>query len=426
MKIKFKNLSLLLASSLLWVGCTNNTINQNANLHEGFNVASSKLSRELNRSVSQSELSSLASNNNSFAFDIFAKLHTNETGNLFFSPYSISEALAMTYAGAKGDTKTQMAQVLHFNPDDNALHTAFNALDLHLNHTDDQYTFSVANSLWAQKDYQFVERYLDTVKVHYGAGVSLLDFAEAEKSRTIINTWVEDKTHQRIKDLIPQGVLNASIKLVLTNAVYFKGQWENEFEEAATSDGTFHLLDGSTKQTPFMHQTKHFSYLSDLNYQAIDLPYKGERTSMVVVLPKEDKFESVLADIQNVYQHSIENMTETNINLSMPKFEFTTANYDLTNYFKALGMTDAFGNQADFSGMSLSTQLLIDSIIHKAFIKVDEQGTEAAAATAVMTRANSIPSNKTEMSIDRPFIFFIKDTKSGQVLFIGVVKSPKS
>ena len=414
--------SLVFLTSLAFIGCTKSDTIIDYSLD--YSVAKSKLTRDLNPSVSQTELTELASKNNDFAFDMFSKLHTSEGGNIFFSPYSISEALAMTYAGAKGDTKTQMAGALHFTADDTALHNSFNALDLHLNHSEDNYRFSVANSLWAQKDYKFLDSYLDTIKVNYGADVSLLNFAESEKSREIINTWVEDKTEQRIKDLIPSGVLTPHTKLVLTNAVYFKGQWVNEFEESATKEGTFTSLDGTKKQTPFMSQSKEFFYSENTNYQAVNLPYVGDRTSMVVVLPKNGKFQEVISDMKNVYQDISQNLSSKGVALKMPKFEFTTGVYELSKHFIALGMVDAFDNGADFSGMTGDNDLMIKSILHKAFIKVDETGTEAAAATAVVAKITFIggPRDPIEMLINRPFIFFIKDVKSGQVLFMGVVK----
>ncbi len=219
--------------------------------------------------------------------------------------------------------------------------------------------------------------------------------------------------------------MSADTKLVLTNAVYFNGQWVNKFEKADTREGTFHLLDGNTNQTAFMRQVEIFDYTDNENYQAINLPYKGERTSMFVVLPKKEKFETVLKDIKNVYRQALENLTENNINLKMPKFEFTTGVYELKNHFQELGIIDAFGGLADFSGISVASKLFIDSILHKAFIKVDEKGTKAATATAVIMKDTGEPGNQIEMSIDRPFIFFIKDIKSGQILFLSVVKNPK-
>ena len=423
MKVQLKSLSLMLVATLMFVGCGNDP-------KEKLVVASSKLSRDLNPAVSESQLKNLSEDNNAFAFDIFAKLQENEHKNIFISPYSISQALAMTYAGAKGVTKNQMTQTLHFNQNDDDLHSSFNALDLHLNYTEGNYTFSVVNALWAQKGYKFLDNYLDLLKVNYGADVNLLNFAEGEKSRQIINSWVGDKTHQKIKDLIPKGALNAETKFVLTNAIYFKGDWLNEFEKENTKKGDFTLLDESRKEVDFMHQTDYFPYADDENYQAIELPYKGNRTSMVVVLPKDGKFQDVASDIKNVYQKVISDKNQTRINLKMPKFKFTTDVYRLKEYFKKLGMVEPFSDEADFSGMTGEPKLKIKEILHKAFIKVDEKGSEAAAATAVIMNAASAtgptePIKTINMFINRAFLFFIRDIKSGQVLFMGIVKDPQ-
>ncbi len=427
MNTKLKSLSLILAISM-FVGCSSNKsagINDGVTGSSDFTVASSKLSRNLNPEVNNKQLKKLATDNNSFAFDMFSKLYEAESGNIFFSPYSISEALVMTYAGAKGNTKTEMANALNFNGDEVVLHNSFNALDLHLNHEGDDYIFSVANSLWVQKDYSFVSTYLDSIKVNYGANIALLDFAESEKSRETINNWVSDKTHQKIKDLIPIGALNARTKLVLTNAVYFKAQWLHDFTESYTKDATFNLVDGTTKQTPFMNQARNFFYSQTDNYQAIDLPYVGERTSMLVIFPKENKFQDVATDIKNIYQQTLVDLNESAVHLKIPKFEFTTGVYTLKDHFKELGMIEAFDSGADFSGMTSSSDLYIEDILHKAFIKVDEKGTEAAAATAVVVNEKfGGVFDPIEMLVDRPFIFFIKDIKSGQVLFAGVVKDP--
>jgi len=418
MNIKFY--SLVLSMALLFVGCAS------SNTTTDFEVEGSKLNRNLNPTATQSELTNLAKDNNTFAFDMFAKLQTSESGNIFFSPYSISEALVMTYAGAKGNTKSEMASVLHFNANDELLNNSYNALDLHLNYTDNNYTFSIANSLWAQKNYKFLNSYLDTIKLNYGADVNLLNFAESEKSRKAINSWVEDKTHQKIKDLIPKNILDSSTKLVLTNAVYFKGEWAEKFEKSNTSNDTFIKLNGSTEQVSFMRQTKDFNYSESEDYQAVNLKYVGDRTSMLIVLPKDGKFQEVISDIKNIYQDIEQNLSLKKVNLRMPKFEFTTGSYELKKYFQELGMVDAFGADADFSGMSGDKDLYIESILHKAFIKVDEAGTEAAAATAVLVFKNGVipGDNIINMFVNKAFIFFIKDTKTGQILFAGVIKKP--
>lgn len=419
MRIFLKCLSVLSAAVLL-SGCSGSS-----GVNNDIASAESKLERNLTPNVDDGELKVLASNNNAFAFDMFAKLQASESGNLFFSPYSISEALAMTYAGANADTKAQMAQALHFDRNDTRLHNDFNALDLHLNYSDTNYTFSVANSLWAQQGYEFVPAYLDTIKVNYGAGVNLVDFQQqTEKARVAINSWVEEKTKQNIKNLIPQGVLSSNTKLVLTNAVYFKGMWANQFEEAVTRDAVFTRLDGSTKETPMMRQQEAFAYTETERYQAIELPYKNNRTSMVVLLPKENKHSEVLSGIEAIYAEAVSAFAMESVDLKLPKFKFTTGLYQLTPHFKAMGMIDAFTPSADFSKMSISSELMIAAILHKAFVSVDEEGTEAAAATAVIMNDTAAPAAPKEMFVERPFLFFIKDQKSDQILFTGLVEEP--
>lgn len=414
--------------ALLLIGC-NDSSSTTKPIEDTKEVAESKLTRELNPQATIEQQRELAKNNNDFAFDMFAKLQETQKGNLFFSPYSISEALVMTYAGAKGETKSQMATALHFDSDESKLHTTFNALDLHLNYSLGDYTLSVANSLWPQKDYTFLESYLDTIKLNYGADLKLLDYAnDTEGSRQTINRWVEEKTEDRIKNLIPENTLSPLTRLVLVNAIYFKGKWIDKFEAYNTKDETFTLEDGSTITTPLMQQSEHFRYSESETYQSVELNYEGFRTSMVVVLPKEGLTLNLYNDIKESYNKIIDEATSKKVNLKLPKFEFATDVYNLKEPFKALGMIDAFSSgNADFSAMTGEPELFIGEILHKAFIKVDENGSEAAAATAVTMALTSMPPVEEEpvdMFVNRPFIFFIKDRESGQILFMGVIKEP--
>jgi len=428
---KSKRLLTVLLSTglaLLLIGCDSSSAGP---IVEKIEVAESQLKRDLNPQATIIQKKELAKSNNDFAFEMFSNLQDNVNDNIFFSPYCISEALVMSYAGAKGITKSQMATALHFIDDEQQLHTTFNALDLHLNYNEGNYTLSVANSLWPQKDYTFLEIYLDTIKQNYGAGMRLLDYKnDTENSRQIINSWVEEKTHNRIKNLIPKGVLSPLTRLTLVNAIYFKGQWVEDFSKYATKNETFTLEDGSTIQTPLMSQTNNFLYKESDIFQSIALPYQGDRTSMVIILPKVGYFNDVLQNINNSYSEILDTMAHKEVSLKMPKFEFTTGLYSLKEPFEKLGMVDAFNdNYADFSGMTGKRDLFIGAILHKAFIKVDENGSEAAAATAVVMGVTSVGPIETlppvEMFINRPFIFFIKDDMSGQILFMGLIKEPK-
>ncbi len=419
-------------SIFLLAGCSSGSSSKGdpVSIDNKIEIKESSLERNFNPTVETNQTNILVKNNNTFAFNMFKELQKDENENIFFSPYSISQALVMTYAGAKDNTKTQMASALHFDENDSKLHNTFNALDLHLNHSDENYTLSVANAIWPQKDFRFLESYLDTIKVNYGAKVRLMDYVNnTENSRKIINDWVEEKTHDRIKDLIPEGSISADTRLVLTNAIYFKGKWQKEFDKELTKDETFTLEDNSTIQTPLMHQIESFLYVENVNFQAIELPYKQDKSSMLVILPAKGKFQEVLTDINSTFDIASTNLKYKRINLKMPKFEFTTGLYDLSKHFVELGMSDAFdGNLADFSNMSGQKDLVISKILHKAFIKVDEKETEAAAATGVIANGTSIPilEEPIDLFVDRPFILFIKDQMTNQILFIGIIKKPKS
>ncbi len=434
MKNLFSTILPIGLSILLFTGCSNSnnspTTDTQESIESKIDSIESNLQRSLTPNVDLNQTKELIQNNNIFAFNMFKELQKENNENIFFSPYSISEALVMTYAGAKGETKSQMASALHFDANDSKLHNSFNALDLHLNQSDENYTLSVANAIWPQKDFVFLSSYLDTLKVNYGAKIRLMDYkTNPEGSRQIINGWVEKKTHDRIKDLIPEGSIEENTRLVLTNAIYFKGKWQKEFDKDHTKEDIFTLEDNSTIQIPLMNQTEYFSFNQNENFQAIDLLYKGDKSSMVIILPREGKFQEVLKDINNSFESVIKNWNRKKVNLKMPKFEFTTDVYDLQKPFVELGMVDAFDpNLADFSGITGTKELVISKIVHKAFIKVDEKETEAAAATGVIANVTSVPISvdPIDMFIDRPFIFFIKDQTNDQILFIGIMKNPKS
>ena len=412
-------------SFILLTGCTEDSKNDTSS-NSNITTLESNLARNLAPQVSHDELLTLADSNNQFAFTLFDKLYDNETGNIFFSPYSITEALAVVYAGANGDTKTEMASVLNFDINqEEQFHNRFNGLDLHLNQNDENYTFEVANAMWPQKDFPVLDSYLNTIKVNYGANVKTLDYVnQTEASRIAINNWVEEKTHERIKDIIPKGEIDETTLLVLTNAVYFKGRWQSEFYEDDTKNATFTAEDGSTHEIAFMNQRElYYQYFKTDNYQAINVPYQKNRSSMLIILPDEGAFSNAINNIERIYRQTQENMTSKNIALKMPKFEFHTPLYNIKEYLKMLGMNQPFLASADFSNLS-NTTLKIDAVLHKAFIKVDEKGTEATAATVVIDANVTKPPEPIVFNINRPFIFFIKDTLSGQILFMGVMRTP--
>jgi serpin B len=391
----------------------------------------SDLDRDTSPDASGSELDELARSNQEFAFDLYQALADGD-GNLFFSPYSISLALAMTYAGAMGETEREMAETLHFTLSQERLHEALNALDILLESRgeamDDEeggFRLNIANAIWGQEGYEFLDEFLDILAENYGAGLRLLDYAgDPEGSRQIINDWVSDQTEGKIKDLIPPGVIDAMTRLVLANAIYFKAGWMHKFEEGDTTDGAFNLLDGSQVQVPMMRQDESFQYTQGSGFQAIELPYAGNEMAMIIILPESGEFTSFEGSLSaEVLDQVITDLEMTSLTLTMPKFEFESE-FGLSKTLKEMGMPSAFGADADFSGMDGTRDLYIQDVIHKAFIAVDETGTEAAAATAVIVAEMGIMLPEVEMTIDSPFIFAIRDLQTGSILFLGRVMDP--
>ena len=328
----------------------------------------------------------------------FIRRLEKKEGNLFYSPYSISLALAMTYAGARGETAEQMADTLKFLLEQERLHPAFNWLDAELasrgegaqGKDGEGFRLNIVNAIWGQKDYSFLSTFLDILAENYGAGLRILDFiTETEASRLAINQWVSNQTEERIKDLIPEGAIDALTRLVLTNAIYFNAAWEYPFDEKVTADGPFYLLDGGQVIVPMMKQTESFGYTEGEGYQAVELLYDGGELSMVILLPASGKFEAFEEGLQAQQVDAIINgLQTTQVTLTMPKFEFESE-FSLKDTLAEMGMPIAFSGGADFSGMTGNPELFISDVVHKAFVAVDEAGTEAAAATAVIMNINS-------------------------------------
>jgi serpin B len=383
--------------------------------------------------AASNEQALLIEGNSAFAFDLYQALREEE-GNLFYSPYSISLALAMTYAGARGDTAQQMADTLHFILEQETLHPAFNWLDAELasrgegaQGKDGQgFRLNIVNAIWGQKDYEFVTDFLDVLAENYGAGLRILDFiTETEASRLAINQWVSDQTEGRIEDLIPQGAVDALTRLVLTNAIYFNAAWAHPFDEDITADGPFYLLDGRQVSVPMMKQTEWFGYTEGKGYQAVELQYDGGELSMVILLPQAGDFEAFEEGLQAQQVDTIINdLQSTGVTLTMPRFELDSE-FSLKDTLEDMGIRDAFSlGDADFSGMTGNRDLFISAVIHKAFVSVDEAGTEAAAATAVVIKMSAAPGLPVEVTIDHPFIFLIRDIETGAILFVGRVLNP--
>jgi serpin B len=388
--------------------------------------------RDTSPDVSQADLALLTEGNSAFAFNLYQELRKKE-GNLFYSPYSISVALAMTYAGARGDTAEEMAATLQFLLEQDRLHPAFNWLDAELDSRGEGaqgkdgegFRLNIVNAIWGQKDYGFLSTFLDVLAENYGAGLRILDFVtEPEKSRVTINEWVSDQTEDRIKDLIPQGAIDALTRLVLTNAIYFNAAWKYPFDEDMTADGPFYLLDGGQVTVPMMQQMQSFGYTDGEGYQAVELLYDGDELSMVILLPASGNFEAFEEGLEaQQISDIISDLQLAQVTLTMPKFEFDSE-FSLKDTLAEMGMPAAFSEAADFSGMTGTRDLCISAVLHKAFVSVDEAGTEAAAATAVIVGETAVPGQSVEVTVNRPFIFLIRDIETGSILFVGRVLNP--
>jgi serpin B len=387
--------------------------------------------------VPDEDLLAVAAGNREFAAALYDLLSDGD-GNVVFSPTSIRLALAMAYAGAAGDTAEQMAEALNFDLPPERLHAAMNALDQALESRNreeppgpdgiERTVFvEIANSLWGQDGVAFLDAFLDTLAEDYGAGMHLVDFVTAtEEARVAINAWVAEQTNDLITDLIPQGALSALTRLVLVNAVYLDATWMTTFDPELTEEGAFTTLAGGKVTVDMMHGVEWgLPYGSGDGWKVVELPYVGGELAMLIVVPDEGRFaevEALLAD--GLIDAAREALGAATVNLWMPKFEFRTQAL-LRPLLVELGMTDAFDEAlADFSGMTTDERLLISDVIHEAYIAVDEEGTEAAAATAVVMRATAAPSDVVDLRIDRPFLFALQDRATGAVLFMGRVADP--
>jgi serpin B len=393
-------------------------------------VVRSAKTREMAPEVSTETRQELVAGMTEFAFDLYGEL-ADEDDNVFVSPYSISVALGMTYAGARGGTETEMGEALHFTLPQEELHPTTNWLDLELASRGEgasgmdggPFRLGIANAIWGRTGREFVPEYLDLIAENYGSGLRVLDFAtDPEASREVINAWVADQTEDRIQDLLPQGSITPDTAMVLTNAIYFNAAWKLAFDPDFSSDGSFTRLSGETVTTNLMNITAEFPYASVDGSQAIELPYDGDELSMVVILPAEGSLEVFEAGMTGqVLSDLIAAMHTTEVMFTMPSFSFTTE-YMLKDALMALGMELAFG-AADFTGMDPYGSMVISEVVHKAFIAVSEEGTEAAAATGVIMEDTSV-SETTTMRVDRPFLFLIRDIETGSVLFLGRVGDP--
>jgi serpin B len=395
---------------------------------------------------SLSDMEAMIDGFSEFTLDFYYALRnapSKQGKNLFFSAYSIENALAMTWAGARGQTEAQMADTLHLNLPQERFHPTLNALNIDLNSRDDQpppsgdpFSLNVVNALWSRIGYPFLPSYLEVIATNYDAGVRVLDFASNwEGSRETINQWVEDQTHEKIKDLLPQGSITPDTTVVLTNAIYFKGSWYKKFEEESTAPGPFYRLDGTTVTPDMMHGRLDTRYAQGVGFDAVELPYASpmfeeyqypQELSMLLIVPDKGQFETVEGMLnKDQIDAVVSSLGHETVDLALPKFEFE-CEIGCKTLLQSMGMMDAFEPLvADFGNMvdPVHSMSWIDEVYHKAFVAVDEEGTEAAAATAVVMTETSIP-EVIPVSADKPFIFFIRDQVTGSILFMGRVLDP--
>ena len=398
--------------------------------------AKSSLNKDSSPDISLEQIQTLAKDNTNFALSFYDNIRQEE-GNIIFSPISLSLALSMALAGAETSTEEAMLETLRFSLPEDEIYPTFNALMLAIEGSQekpmkeaegDEFQLNIANSIWGQAGYDFNDAFLDILARNYGAGMYLVDYiGNPENARQLINDWVEEETQEKIKDLIPQGAINTLTRMVLANAIYFNASWQYPFNENNTKKAPFTTLDGSQIDVDMMSLSgENLAYTKGDNFQAVNIPYLSSDFSMVVILPDQGSLQDVEESLDSEKITSILNdFMSQKVTLKMPKFNYEST-IDANNPLAALGMSNAFNPElADFSGITEEEKLFISDVLHKATITVDEEGTEAAAATAIVMRATSIdPNEPIELTIDRPFIYFIQHIPTGSVLFLGRVVQP--
>jgi len=375
----------------------------------------------------QEGVNTIVKANNQFAFDLYSQFkEESKDKNIFFSPYSIFVALTMTYEGARGQTAEEMKSVLHIPEDANLRRPNFAKIINEINKPNKKYKLSSGNALWVQKDYKFLENYIDIVERYYGGKVTNLDFKSEEarkEARQTINAWVKEQTNNKIDKAIPEGFLNNKTKLILTNAIYFKGTWVLQFDPKDTRDENFTTSTGQIVKVPMMRLIdEEFNYAETDDVQILEMLYEGEDLSMLIILPKENSLENIEESITSEKLSEWKSiLKKQTVNIFIPKFKFKTQ-YFMVETLKKMGMVSAFDALlADFSGMDGTKNLTIQNVVHQAFVEVNEKGTEAAAATAVGFVSESLPPM---FRADHPFIFIIQQRNTGNILFLGRVVNP--
>lgn len=364
---------------------------------------------------------------NEFAFDLYGQLRQTE-GNLFFSPASVSTALAMTYAGAAAQTKAEMAHVLHLDAADERVHQGFRELTRILNSNGERYQLRMANRLWGLEGYPFRPEFLQVTRDDYGAELAPLGFNKPDKAAHTINRWIAKQTEGKIDQMISPSMIDPLTRLLLVNAIYFKAAWQDEFWKGATEEAPFHVSADEDAKVPMMRQLEHFSYAETDDAQILELPYVGGDLAMVVLLPKQTDGLAELEQTATAGQLDqwIAEFELRRVEVFLPKFNITWQ-APLTDPLQSLGMTSAFDKEdADFSGMSSAEEIWLSSVLHAAFVMVDEEGTEAAAVTVAWAAAEAPAHDDTPVVFraDQPFLFLIRDLRTGAILFLGRLQNP--
>lgn len=364
---------------------------------------------------------------NKFAFDLYGQLRQTE-GNLFFSPASVSTALAMTYAGAGGQTKEQMAQVLHLDAADERVHQGFGELARILNSNGERYQLRMANRLWGLEGYPFQPAFLKVTRDDYGAELAQIDYHKPDKTAQTINRWIAKQTEGKIGPMISPSMIDPLTRLVLTNAIYFKAAWQDEFWKSATEEAPFHVSADEEAKVSMMRQLEHFSYTETDDAQILELPYVGGDLAMVVLLPEQADGLAHLEQTATAerLEQWIAEYESRRVEIFLPKFKITSQ-LPLTEPLKSLGMASAFDqDHADFSAMSSAEKIWLSSVLHAAFVDVDEEGTEAAAVTVAWAAAEAPAPDDTPVVFraDHPFLFLIRDLRTGAILFLGRLVNP--
>lgn len=374
----------------------------------------------------------IALSNNQFGLDIFNEIIKEKQENTFISPYSISTAFAMAYAGSSGKTQKAIQSVLKFDAESDSFHQAYAAyLSAIEMNAQNKLTLNGANAIWVEKSVKMLPQFSLKTQRYYGAEAPKLDFFHnPEASRQTINQWVANKTANKIKDLLPSGAINNETRMVLTNAIYFKADWHRAFSKESTQEKRFNINNETHITTPFLKQEQMVRYLINQDYAAIELPYKGQKHSMIIVLPHPNKdIKEVSKQLKPDFLQQIMQQGLTDVHCEIPKFK-TTIPISLKKPLKAMGLEDAFSDNANFNQMIEKDRLKISDVLHKAFIEIDETGTEAAAATAIVmmttSSANFERKQPTYFIANRPFLFYIVDNSLGSILFMGSMHNPKS